>query len=145
MKRLFLIMLSALPVAAFGADEYFEYGMQVNVPFVLYDPSSGAYSTSETDDGDDVQISCNEGSFTTATNDYDDVGGGLYYVTLTATEMQCARLVVWVSASLDQIITIQTYGHASAQHEVFPANVKQMNDAEVCGDGDDAPWTGDCD
>jgi hypothetical protein len=68
----------------------------------------------------DTKIMKDEGAETNTTNGFVDEGQG-YSIVLTATEMQHARGKVYIVDQgtkdwLDTGITIETYGHASAQH-----------------------------
>jgi hypothetical protein len=68
----------------------------------------------------DTKIMKDEGVEANTTNGFTDEGQG-YSIVLTATEMQHARGKVYIvdqgtKAWLDTGITIETYGHASAQH-----------------------------
>jgi hypothetical protein len=62
--------------------------------------------------------------------------GNMWKFTLTATEMQAARVDIQVVDSAtkaveDQAYKFTTYGHASAQHETFPSDLQSVG-------GDDA-------
>ena len=78
----------------------------------------------------DIKIMKDEGAEATSTNGFTDEGNG-YSLVLSATEMQAARIVVYIidqtatKAWLDKSIVIETYGHASAQHafDLDAANV----------------------
>jgi hypothetical protein len=98
-----------------------KYGVEAKIIFPLIDYGATDFLTGATDAGADCEIIKDEGTSTTATNDFVEEGRGYYSLTLTATEMQAARIVVTIvdtatKAFEDQSIIIETYGHASAQH-----------------------------
>lgn len=69
----------------------------------------------------DTQLSKDEGAFANSTNTPAHEGQGVWSLSLSATEMQAARIAVAIVDSAtkaveDQAILIETYGHASAQH-----------------------------
>ena len=97
-----------------------KYGVETKINFVLYEVDGVDFRVDAADGGSDCSIMKDEGAEATCTNDFVDEGMG-YSITLTATEMQAARIVVYVVDSatkvwLDDSIVIETYGHASAQH-----------------------------
>ncbi|MHC4984178.1 MAG: hypothetical protein ACYTF6_13550, partial [Planctomycetota bacterium] len=97
-----------------------KYGAETKIPFELYEVDGVDLRTDAADGGTDCTIMKDEGAEATCTNDFVDEGLG-YSLTLTATEMQGARIVVYIVDSatkvyLDKVIIIETYGHASAQH-----------------------------
>jgi hypothetical protein len=101
-----------------------KYGVQTTILFPLIDAGAVDFeATPVTDSGTDCEIIKDEGTSTTATNDFAHEGRGIYSLVLTATEMQAARIVVTIvddatKAFEDQCVIIDTYGHASAQHAV---------------------------
>lgn len=97
-----------------------KYGVQATINFVLFEVDGVDFRVDAADGGSDCTVMKDEGAEATATNDFADEGKG-YSLVLTATEMQAARIVVYVvdsatKAWLDEQIVIETYGHASAQH-----------------------------
>ncbi|MHC4178345.1 MAG: hypothetical protein ACYSWU_12610, partial [Planctomycetota bacterium] len=96
--------------------------MQTTINFVLYEVDGIDFRVDAADGGSDCSIMKDEGVEATCTNDFVDEGNG-YSLVLTATEMQAARIVVYVvdsatKAWLDTAIVVETYGHASAMHAV---------------------------
>jgi len=97
-----------------------KYGVEAKIPFVLYEVDGVDLRVDAADGGSDCSVMKDEGAEATCTNDFVDEGKG-YSITLTATEMQAARIVVYVVDSatkvwLDDALIIETYGHASAMH-----------------------------
>lgn len=92
-----------------------------------------AVSADYTHASGDVKISKDGGAAATATNAPSAItmgNGAMWKLTLTATEMQAAQIVVTVvdaatKAIEDQMIIIQTYGNASAQHPFDLATATQ--------------------
>ena len=99
-----------------------KYGVETKIPFVLYEVDGVDLRVDAADGGSDCTIMKDEGEEATCENDFVDEGNG-YSITLTATEMTAARIVVYVIDSatkvwLDDAIVIETYGNASAQHAI---------------------------
>jgi len=97
-----------------------KYGVETTINFELYEVDGVDFRTDAADGGSDCSIMKDEGAEATCTNDFTDEGTG-YSLVLTATEMEAARIVVYVIDSatkvwLDKAIIIETYGHASAMH-----------------------------
>lgn len=97
-----------------------KYGVQTTIDFELYEVDGVDFRTDAADAGSDCSIMKDEGAEATCTNDFTDEGKG-YSLVLTATEMEAARIVVYVVDSaakvwLDKAIIIETYGNASAIH-----------------------------
>jgi len=99
-----------------------KYGEATVVSFPLVDAGSNDFeSTPVTFAAGDTQIAKDEGAFANTTNNPAHEGNGIYSLSLTATEMQAARIVVTIIDSAtkaweDQSVIISTYGNASAQH-----------------------------
>lgn len=99
-----------------------EYGVQTTFYFPLVDAGANDFeATPVTHAAGDTQISKDGGAFANTTNSFSHEGNGIYSLTLTATEMQAAKIVVTVIDSAtkaweDQAIIIATYGNASGQH-----------------------------
>jgi len=97
-----------------------KYGVETKIDFELYEVDGVDFRTDAADAGSDCSIMKDEGAEATCENDFVDEGKG-YSITLTATEMEAARIVVYVVDSavkvwLDKAIVIETYGNASAMH-----------------------------
>jgi hypothetical protein len=122
MKKL-LWALIFLPVAALADVHTAKYGVESTFNFVLYN-ADGTLDDDEADGGTEVSVACDEGAETTATNDFADEGT-FYSITLTAAEMQCARVAVVVAATDTNIFFVETYGHASSQNpDIDPATAQ---------------------
>jgi hypothetical protein len=102
-----------------------EYGVQTTFDFVLYN-SDGTLDVDEVDSGTEVVLFCDEGDAdgTTATNDFADETN-FYSITLTAAEMQCARIAVDVGATVREVFFVYTMGNSSGEFTALPANVTQ--------------------
>ncbi len=97
-----------------------KYGVAATIDFELYETDGVDLKTDAADAGSDCSIYKDEGAAATCTNDFVDEGS-IYSLTLSATEMEAARIVVTVIDTatkvwLDKVIVIETYGNASAQH-----------------------------
>ncbi len=100
-----------------------EYGTEAIIPFVLFEVDGVDFRSDATPATADASVMIDEGAEASATNIYVDEGVG-YSLTLTATEMLGARIVVYMvdaatKAFLDDSLIIETYGSASAMHP-FP-------------------------
>ncbi|MGE0456411.1 MAG: hypothetical protein AB7I13_00315 [Vicinamibacterales bacterium] len=78
----------------------------------------------------DTKVMKDEGAEANTTNGFTDEGQG-YAIALTATEMQAARVTVYVvdqgnKVWVDKVIHIQTYGHPSAQHPQLGLPIADM-------------------
>lgn len=97
-----------------------KYGEATTIDFVLFGTDGIDFKTDAEHAAGDTKIMKNEGDEANTTNAFVDEGQG-YSLTLTAAEMQAARVVLYVvdqgtKAWLDTALIIETYGHASAQH-----------------------------
>lgn len=97
-----------------------KYGVEAKINFALFEVDGVDLRIDAVDAGTDCSIMKDEGDEATCTNDFVDEGKG-YSLTLTSTEMEAARIVIYVvdsatKAWLDDSIVIETYGHASAMH-----------------------------
>ncbi len=98
-----------------------KYGAQAVLDFPLFEPDGVDFTTNATFASGDLKVMKDEGAEVNATNLPVDEGMG-YSLTVTATEMQAARIVLYVvdqtnpKAWLDRALVIETYGHASAMH-----------------------------
>lgn len=117
------------------ADIYLrEYGVQTVIDFELYDYDDGKdLRVDAVHASGDTTLMKDEGAEANTTNAFADEGKG-YSITLTATEMQAARIVLYVidqgtKAWLDKVIIIHTFGNASAQYpdRLVNANVTQWS------------------
>lgn len=136
-----LTLLCLTPFAFAAYTPPLEYGVAATITFDLYN-TDGTLDVDEADGGTEVTLYCDEGAGATATNDFVDEGP-YYSLSLTAAELQCARLVVSVGATDTNNIHIWTVGSASAQVDndgswldAVPWN--SVWDAEVESEVDDA-------
>jgi len=107
-----------------------KYGVETTINFQLFGIDGVDFKVDAVDGGTDCTIMKDEGADATCTNDFVDEGIG-YSLTLTATEMQAARIVVYIvdaatKVYLDTALVIETYGHASAMH-IFDLSVATQN------------------
>jgi len=97
-----------------------KYGVQTTIPFTVYEVDGINLREDATIGTADIDIQKDEGAEAPVSNESTDEGRG-YSIVLTATEMQAARIVLYVVDTatkvwLDKEIHIETYGNASAQH-----------------------------
>lgn len=103
-----------------------KYGVECKIKLAIVGVTSANYAVgSDWDPAEgDVKIVKDEGSEANTTNLPTYVGAMTWTLTLTATEMSAASVVIGVSdqttpaAIEEQVEHIDTYGHASAQHEL---------------------------
>jgi hypothetical protein len=98
-----------------------KYGEATTLDFVLYSTDGTSLKTDAVHASGDATTMKDEGVEANTTNGFVDEGKG-YSLALTATEMQAARIVIYLvdqtspKAWLDEAIVVETYGHTSAQH-----------------------------
>ena len=97
-----------------------KYGVQTTIDFALFETDGVDFKVDAAHASGDTKIMKDEGAEANTTNGFTDEGQG-YSIVLTATEMQAARIVVYIvdqgtKAWLDTSIVIETYGNASAMH-----------------------------
>jgi len=113
-----------------------KYGAAATINFELFEVDGVDFRVDAVYAAGDVKLMKNEGAEANTTNSFTDEGTG-YSLVLTATEMQAARLKVYLvdqtatKVWLDKSITIETYGHASAQHafDLDTASTAQTGDS----------------
>lgn len=116
-----------------------KYGVETKINFVLYEVDGVDLRVDAADGGSDCTIMKDEGAEATCTNDFIDEGIG-YSLTLDATEMEAARIVVYVVDSatkvwLDDAIVVETYGNASAMHAFdLDTATQDVNAIQISGD-----------
>lgn len=98
-----------------------KYGVGATFIFPLFTAGTNDFKVDAAHASGDSVISKDEGAQANTTNGFVDEGS-FYSIALTATEMQAARIAVIIidqgtKAYDDQMLVIETYGHASAQHE----------------------------
>lgn len=99
-----------------------KYGVETKINFILFETDGVDFKIDAAHAAGDTKIMKDEGAEANTTNAFVDEGQG-YSITLSATEMQAARIVVYIAdqgtkAWLDTSLAIETYGNASAQHAV---------------------------
>lgn len=97
-----------------------KYGTQTTIDFELYEIDGVDFKTNAAHAAGDSKIMKDEGDEANTTNGFTDEGQG-YSIVLTATEMQAARIVLYIvdqstKVWLDKSVVIETYGNASAMH-----------------------------
>ncbi len=114
-----------------------KYGAAATINFDLFEVDGVDFRVDAVHAAGDTVIMKDEGAEASTTNSFTDEGKG-YSLVLTATEMQAARIVVYVvdltatKVWLDRKIIIETYGNVSAEHEfdldlaTQPVNLTQM-------------------
>lgn len=121
MKKIFAILsLIIFATKAEAADVLLaKYNQTKTVTFCLYTPTGAALKTDATHSSGDTVITKDEGVEANTTNAFTDEGN-CYSLVLTATETSAARINLIIkdnsSAWLDKVVTIETYGNASAEH-----------------------------
>ena len=97
-----------------------KYGEAATINFQLYDVTGVDLKTDASFTAGDVKIMTDNGDEANTSNTPTDEGRG-YSLSLTAAEMQAARIVIYVvdqsspKVWLDTALVIETYGNASAQ------------------------------
>lgn len=129
-----------------------KYGEATTINFELFEVDGVDFRTDAVHATGDTVIMKDEGAEANTTNAFTDEGTG-YSLALSATEMQAARIVIYVidqtatKVWLDKAIRIETYGNASAQHafDLDTASTAQTGDsfARIGADGaglSAVPW-----
>ena len=104
-----------------------KYGVETRIYFPLIDFGTTDYEAGVTIAAGDATISKDGGAFASVVGETDDdlfvdEGGGLYSLKVAVAELQCATAVVRIVDQTspkeweDQMVLIDTYGNASAQH-----------------------------
>lgn len=111
-----------------------KYGAAATINFDLYEVDGVDLRVDAAHASGDTKIMKDEGAEANTSNAFTDEGQG-YSIVLTATEMQAARVAIYIVDSatkvwLDKVIEIETYGNASAQHafDFDTASVAQTGD-----------------
>jgi len=97
------------------------YGVATTINFDLFEVDGVDFRVDAVHASGDTKIMKDEGAEANTTNGFTDEGQG-YSLALTATEMQAARIVIYVvdqtatKVWLDRTIIIETYANASAEH-----------------------------
>jgi hypothetical protein len=100
-----------------------KYGAETKIDFDLYEADGSDLRTDAVHAVGDTRIMKDEGTEADTVNGFVDEGQG-YSLTLTAAEMQAARVKVYIvdqsipKAWLDTTIVIETYGDVNAQHPI---------------------------
>jgi len=117
-----------------------KYGVETTINFQLYDTDGASFQTGAAHAAGDSVIMKDEGAEANTTNAFTDEGTG-YSLVLSATEMQAARIVVYVADQtspaiwIDEAIVVETYGNASAMHAFdLDTATQDVNVAQISGD-----------
>jgi len=98
-----------------------KYGESATINFTLFEVDGIDFRVDAVHASGDSSIMKDEGAEANTTNSFTDEGNG-YSLVLTATEMQAARIKIYLvdqtatKVWLDASVTIETYGNISAQH-----------------------------
>lgn len=98
-----------------------KHGAETKINFDLYETDGSDLKTDAVHATGDTKIMKDEGAEANTTNGFVDEGQG-YSITLTTTEMQAARIKIYVvdqtspKVWLDTTIMIEIYGDTNAQH-----------------------------
>ncbi|MBN1814721.1 MAG: hypothetical protein JXA14_22970 [Anaerolineae bacterium] len=114
-----------------------KYGVATTINFTLFETDGVDLKVDAVHASGDTKIMKNEAAEANTTNGFTDEGQG-YSLALSATEMEAARIVVYIvdqgtKVWLDTSVAIETYGHASAQHafDLGTASTAQTGDSYV--------------
>lgn len=116
-----------------------KYGAATTIVFPLLDATTYDFKVDCSHASGDTTIMKDEGAEANTTNGFVDEGQG-YSLTLTATEMEAARIVVYIvdqgtKVWKDQCVIVETYGHASAQHAFdLSVAVQSVDVTKISGD-----------
>jgi len=117
-----------------------KYGVETTIDFQLYETDGIDLKTDAVHASGDTKVMKDEGAEANTSNGFTDEGQG-YSIVLTATEMQAARVVVYVvdqtspKVWLDTVIVVETYGNASAMHAFdLDTATQDVNVAQISGD-----------
>lgn len=98
-----------------------KYGVEATINFTLFEVDGIDFRVDAVHASGDSAIMKDEGAEANTSNSFADEGNG-YSLVLTATEMQAARIVIYLVDQtatkiwLDSRVIVETYGNASAQH-----------------------------
>ncbi len=98
-----------------------KYGVETTVDFQLYETDGASFKVDASHASGDSVIMKDEGAEANTDNSFTDEGTG-YSIVVTATEMEAARIVIYVADQtspavwIDEAIVIETYGNANAMH-----------------------------
>ena len=112
-----------------------KYGETTTIDFTLFAIDGVDFKTDAVHVAGDTKIMKDEGAETNTVNGFTDEGHG-YSIVLTSTEMEYARGRVYIVDQgtkewLDTGITLETYGHASAQHPNFGEAMRGTDNAAL--------------
>lgn len=116
-----------------------KYDVAATLDFALFEPDGIDFETAASFAAGDLLIMKDEGAEGNTSNLPTDEGQG-YSLVLTATELQAARVVVYIvdqtatKVWLDDYLVVETYGHASAQHAFdLDTAVQSVNAIQIDG------------
>ena len=118
-----------------------KYGVETTINFHLFEVDGVDFRKDAGVGTADIFIMKDEGAEANSTNAAGDEGRG-YSLVLTATEMEAARIVIYIEDQtatkvwLDKALIIETYGHASAMHafDLDTASTPQTADVASLND-----------
>jgi hypothetical protein len=98
-----------------------KYGVETTINFELYETDGTDLKTDAASATGDVTLYRDEAAVETLDADAFTDEGAIYSLTLSAAEMQAARIIICVvdqgtKAWLDKVLIVETYGNASAMH-----------------------------
>jgi hypothetical protein len=113
-----------------------KYGASATINFDLFEVDGINLRVDAVHAAGDSKIMKDEADEASTTNSFTDEGNG-YSLVLTATEMQAARIVIYLidqtatKVWLDHAIVLETYGNASAQHafDLDTVSIAQTGDS----------------
>ena len=119
-----------------------KYGVQTTINFELFQIDGIDFRSDAVHASGDLKIMKDEGAEANTENGFADEGQG-YSIVLSATEMQAARIVLYLvdqtatKVWLDKSIIIETYGNASAMHSfdldksIQDVNIQSTDDIDL--------------
>jgi hypothetical protein len=116
-----------------------KYGVETTIDFVLFETDGIDFKVDAVHASGDTVIMKDEAAETSTSNSFTDEGQG-YSIVITATEMEAARVVVYIvdqgtKAWLDTAFVVETYGNASAMHAFDLDTATQgVNVTQISGD-----------
>lgn len=117
-----------------------KYGVETKVDFALYKLDGTGLKTDAASASGDVTLYRDEAAVETLDADAFTDEGTVYSLTLSATEMQAARIIVAIvdqsspQVWLDKTLIVETYGNASAMHAFDLATaVQSVNVTQIGG------------
>lgn len=130
--RILLTLIALIPFCALGqAVHEAQYGVAETFNFVLFN-TDGTLDVDEVDGGAEITADCDETPTNPITNDFVDEGA-FYSIALTASEMECERVVLTIAATDTNVVIIETFGDVDAFDKTrgIASGMAQATDADA--------------